>query len=403
MTEVEQTIRQTRLAGHGIKRRDSTANYVCFTSDISEDRQHVRPTMNACGTAAALFAGIALATGCSAKTEASPLIDFLIQDVCTDAQGQPQPGDPASCARHRDAAPGDAISYLLTDLDRPSGQTFQAISSIPVVGSDGGTLILVVKSLQGSFTPDYRFNFDPKRDAFDLIDTGKSRFASIVRTFDGGCGDQVFSHSGSRQTLAERAGGWILFPASADPATWPASQSLRHMTFRMQLADRGLACRDNQALGLTTWARPAATLFESGKQLIAIRSDHFAAEDLSQAENSFERNYFTREYGLTRWEAWQTLAYCEKTLGSGDVRCQPENVANPWHGRCVNLKEKTTQRSGVAIIGNQTWVRVQCRDQTNVIALTSPQLFAADGIAEGNDVDDVDFDATRRGKPRTSP
>lgn len=356
-------------------------------------------SMTAYGLATILFTGLALVTGCSAQTEASPLIDFLLQDVCVDGEDRPQAGDPTNCDRHRNVAPGEKISYLLTDLDLPSGQTFQAVSSVPVVGSDGSKLILVVKSLQGSFTPDYRFNFDPRRDAFDLIDTSKSRFASIVRTFDGGCGDQVFSHSGSRQTLAERAGGWILFPANADTAKWPASQSLRHMTYRMQLADRGAVCRDNQALGLTSWTKPAATIFESGKQLLAIRSDHFAAANLSQAENSFERNYFTREYGLTRWEAWQTLAYCEKTLGSGDARCQPENAANPWHGRCEKLKENSTQRSGVTIIGNQTWVRVQCRDQTNVIQLRSPQLFVAEGIAEANNVDDIDFEATRRGEP----
>lgn len=348
------------------------------------------------GIVPAAYLASILATGCSAPTEASPVVDFLVQNVCIDARDKVQPDDPATCARHRNVKIGEKVPYLLTDLDAATGQTFQAVSSIPVQGSDGSPLVLVVKSLQGSFGPDYEFNFKPARDAFDLIDVSKSRYASIVRTFDGGCFDQVFSRAGSRRTLADRAGGWILFPAGADTTDWPASQSVRHMTYRMQLADRGAACRDNQAQGLTTWAKPSPTLFESGKRLLAIRSDHFAAEDLTQAENSFERNYFTNEYGLTRWEAWQTLAYCQKTLGTADARCKPEDPANPWYGRCTKLKDATTQRSGSATIGNQTWVRVQCRDQTNLIILRNAQLFVANGIADANGVDDIDFEATAR-------
>lgn len=333
--------------------------------------------------------------GCSAEaaTEGQP-IDYLVQDVCLNEQGQAIAGDPAECPRRRDLRVGEPQRYILTDLDRASGTTFQAASSVPVREADGHLMIVVIKNLEGGFKPDYRFSFSQARDAFDLIDVSHSGYASIVRTFDGGCFDQIFSRNGSRRSLDDRAGGWVLFPVGSDPATWPAKGSLNLTTWRMQLTPGKAACADNKAAGVTTWEKPAPFTFESGKKLTAIRSDHFAAADLSQAENSFERNYFTTQYGLTRWEAWQTLAYCQKTLSELSPACRPADPANPWHARCTSLKEATTGLAGVAQIGGQTWVRMACRDQTNYIALERPQLFLSPAVGRGFDVTDIDHELT---------
>lgn len=329
--------------------------------------------------------------GCTARaaSDGQP-IDYLVQDVCLDVQGQPIEGDPATCARRRDLRVGEPQRYILTDLDRASGTTFQAASSVPVREADGHLMVAVIKNLEGSFTPDYRFTFSPLRDAFDLIDISHSGYASIVRTFDGGCFDQIFSRNGSRRTLEDRAGGWVLFPVGSVPDMWPAKSSLNLTTWRMQLTPGKAACADNQGAGVTSWEKPTLYTFETGKKLMAIRSDHFAAANLSQAENSFERNYFTTNYGLTRWEAWQTLAYCRKTLGKLNPGCRPADPANPWHSRCTLLKESMTGLAGVAHIGGQTWVRVACRDQTNYISLRRPQLFFSPELGQGFNVADID-------------
>lgn len=349
-------------------------------------------------TALAGTISCAMVSACSAQApEQGSLTDYLIQDVCVDGSDRALPSDPATCPRKRNLKVGEGLFYILTDYDSATGQSFQATSSIPVRGANGKLLILIVKSLEGSFGTGYTFNFRPERDAFDLIDVSNSKYASIIRTFDGGCFDQVFSHDGSRTTLANRAGGWILFPLESAPGAWPRVQSVNHMTYRMQLSDRGEACRDNHASGLTRWVNPALTIFESGKSLIAIRSDHFASGNLDQAENSFERNYFTREYGLTRWEAWQTLAYCQKTLGVSSPRCRPEDPANPWLGRCTKLKDETTGHPGSAIIGGQSWVRVMCRDQTHFIPLRFQQKFLNGMIANGSGQADIDYVATENG------
>ena len=166
----------------------------------------------------------------------------------------------------------------------------------------------------------------------------------------------------------------------------------------MQLSPRKGVCADNHAAGITSWTKPERYRFKSGKALTAIRSDHFAAANLKQAENSFERNYFTREYGLTRWEAWQTLAYCQKTLGKADARCRPADPANPWHGRCTELKEPTTGLAGVAQLGGQAWVRIFCRDQTHYIPLNRPQLFLSPKVGRGLGVVDIDYAGTIAGR-----
>ena len=333
--------------------------------------------------------------GCSASAASDGgAIDYLVQDVCLDAAGRAVPGDPASCPSRRDLRVGEPQRYLLTDRDRATGVTFQASSSIPVRGTDGSLMVLLVKNLEGSFGPNYRFSWSPTRDAFDLVDVSKSGFASIVRTFDGGCLDQALSRTGSRRTLADRAGGWILFPMTPAPAEWAPFQSRRLTTFRMQISPKKGLCADNHATGLTSWSRPARYVFESGKTLSAIRSDHFAVADLAQAENSFERTYFSREYGLTRWEAWQTLAYCQKTLGTADPRCSPADPANPWYGRCTRLIEPTTGRAGIARYGGQVWVRIFCRDQTHYIPLNRPQLFLSPGIGRGSALLDIDYAGT---------
>lgn len=333
--------------------------------------------------------------GCSAAAAPdADLMDYLVQDVCIGPGSGPIEGDPAKCARHRNIAIGEPQTYVMTDYDRRTGATFQASSSIPVRGTHGHLMVLLIKNLKGSFNPNYRFTFVPARDAFDLIDVRHSGYASIIRTFDGGCFDQVFSRNGSRKNLTDRSRGWVLFPLSPAPSAWPRTQALKLTTWRMQLTPMKGVCTDNHAAGVTSWNKPARYTFESGKTLTAIRSDHFAAADLHQPENSFERTYFTREYGLTRWEAWQTRVYCQRTVGQAHSRCRPDDPAHPSLARCSVLKEPSTGLPGVAFFGGQEWVRTDCRDQTHFIPLKRAQLFLSPEVGRGSGLLDIDYRGT---------
>lgn len=324
------------------------------------------------------------------------LLDYLIQDVCVDANQRVISGDPATCPTHRNVAVGEKLPFVLTDFDRSAGISLSAVSSIPVRAADGATLVLVSKNLQGRYTRDFTFSFSPGRDAFDLIDVSSSHYASIVRTFDGGCFDQIFSRNGKAEGMADRAGGWILFPRPGAPSDLPTSGSVLLKTYRMQVSPGPPQCANNQATGITFWTKPTSYTFETGKTLSALRTDHFAAADLAQPVNSFERFYFTREYGMTRWESWWTVAHCRATLGAQSPRCD-QAAANPLRARCAVLKLPSNVVSGLERWGGQDWVRMDCRDTTRYVALDRPHLPLTPEVARGGGLVDIDYAATIAG------
>jgi len=324
---------------------------------------------------------------------ASSLLDFLVQDVCVDAADRAVAGDPANCRHHRNLKLGEKLPYIVTDFDHAARISLGSMSSIPVRATDGTTMVLVTKSLQGRYTPGYSFNYSPARDAFDLIDIRHSKYASIVRTFDGSCFDQLFSRNGNARGMANRAGGWILFPLAPAPSRWPKQASVPIKTWRVQLSAAGPKCASNQGSGITFWTAPTPYTFETGKILTAVRSDHFAAVDLAQPENSFERFYFTREYGMTRWESWWTVAHCKKMLGAGSARCG-QTRANSVRTRCSVLNMPSNPISGLEQWGGQSWVRMDCRDSTRYVALARPHLPLSREIARGEGFIDIDYPAT---------
>jgi hypothetical protein len=349
-----------------------------------------RPRLILCCLSAVVISVSSCAANADPPAISPELIDYLVQDVCVDSSNHPTTGDPAVCKSHRNLQVGEPLPYLLTDFDSARRSSHQAVSSLPVRGSDGQLKVLVLKMLQGSFSRDSRLEFADRRDGFDLIDISHSDYASIVRTSDPGCYDQIFSRNGRVGSLTDRSGGWVLFPLEPAPTQWPRASSLHLTTWRVQLSAAAARCASNHATGLTTWYRPASYTFESGKQLIALRTEHFAAENLTQSENAFERFYFTREYGLTRWESWQTLASCQKSFGNSGGRCagEPHSPAARMCGAGGNLEE----------YGGQTWVRVDCRDFSHYLPLARSQFPLSRTLGSANGVRDIDYQATIEGK-----
>ncbi|WDD91629.1 hypothetical protein Bsp3421_001565 [Burkholderia sp. FERM BP-3421] len=316
------------------------------------------------------------------------LRDYLIQDVCVDADDNPIAGDPASCPSHRDMRVGERSPYLLTDFDHNSGAAYQSTNSIPVLGADGTTKVLVMKNLQGGFDSRFRFSFSEVRDGYDLIDLDNSSYASFIRTSDPGCRDQIWSRTGGAGSIAERAGGWILFPFQGPPSGWPPSSSIYHPTYHIQVTQPAPAgCGDGNSTGVTYWNGPGAYQFESGKVMTAIRSDHFAATTLSQRNNALERYFFTKEYGMTRWEAWIPRSRCYAERGAQDPSCHPETDNEPLRARCKVLNVSGTGHAGLDRWGDQDWVRVDCRDASRYVALDTPQYLLDDQIARRQVVD----------------
>ena len=319
------------------------------------------------------------------------LLDYLIQDVCTDGAGNAVAGDPASCGSHRNINIGEDLPYLVTDFDTSNGATYFSFSSIPVHGEDNTLKVLISKSGQGSFGPDFKFSFDPARDGYDLIDTTYSDFASAIRTSDGGCFDQMFSPTGDISSISARAGGWPLFPYD----TWKTGSSALVHTYKVQITPNVNGCSNGNSAGVTYWNAPAVYTFETGKSLTAIKQYHYASSQLAAQNNALELYYFSKEYGATRWEAWIPQSRCFAENGNNAGICHPEDPGNyPLQGRCSKLVVSSTGIAGLDTWGGQNWVRTDCRDNTNYVALNTPQLMLDDTMAQNDGYVDINYGET---------
>jgi hypothetical protein len=273
------------------------------------------------------------------------LTDFLVQNVCVDesgdpapgdpAPGDPAPGDPAACPHARDVKAGEDPPYRLTDYDRANGARYQTITSKPA----SGDRVLVTKDMGQSGY------------GYDLIERDGD-FVSITRTSDPGCGEQVVSGAGNGD-------GWIL-----SPTTRPDRPGHVRHAMRLTRAAPPPQCHDSAPVSIVpdrtinaVWHPPELFRFESGKSLLALKTEHHAHFDLSRPDNAIEVIYFTREYGFSRWEAWVPEARCIRE--GGESICQPGAPDNVLRGRC---RPDSARR----LRGGQIWVRIDCRDTTFV-------------------------------------
>lgn len=322
------------------------------------------------------------ATFWAAAAAGTPLIspelhDYLVQDVCVDARDHPLPGDPATCLRHRDIRAGEPSPYIMTDRSHRTGVTYEAQTSFPVRLADGTPGVMISRSLQGNFDPRFTFRFDASKNSYDLMDLVHSPYTSFIRTFDTGCHDQLWSHDGRARTFADRAGGWINFPRSP-PSSWPLSSSTPLRTFHIQLppAPPLPTCHDGSALGVSFWNQPRNYLFENGRSMAAIVSDHFGNADLADVNNALERYFFTRAYGNTRWEAWIPQRRCFAEKGADNPACHPERPDSyPLTEFCRVADPQGAGHPGLDHWGGQAWVRTACRDHTHYIPLDRPQIM----------------------------
>jgi hypothetical protein len=312
-------------------------------------------------------------------------LDFLIQNVCVDGSDNIIEGDPAVCPRQRNIRIGERVPYLLTDTDY-GGLTYQALSSYPVVGTDGQLKVMVAKNMQTRFDANFRFDFSEARDGYDLIDATGAHI-SAIRTSDGGCFDQKFSAS-SRQ----RSGGWVFFSRDLRGGSLVHSILLERLSPQRPPSCEAVGRSDNVH---AVWNAPTPTAFESGKVLPAIASYHFAHRDLARKNNALERFFFTREYGFTRWEAWIPLSRCQEDFAVTPQRCDPSHI----EGRCGS----SAPVAGTATWGNQAWVRVDCRDSTNYIPVNQPFIPLTEQMGTRNGLVDVDVASVLGGRSAEGP
>ena len=327
--------------------------------------QSLGRSISSVGSSKSIFTSSSIVNSLNARIDSGEqALDYVIQDVCVNANDNVIGGDPANCATHRNVRIGEKVPYIVTDVDTRNGNaTYQGLFSYPVPGTDGTLKILVSKNMQGQFKSNFNYDYDEHLDGFDLLDAN-GPYISGIRTSDPGCFDQIISSPSGRQN------GWIFF------APGGGSGSVNHdIRIERITPSRPAECSSvSQSSGNSTqdiWNPPGPMTFESGKTLHAIQTYHLAHWNLSQQNNAIEKYYFTREYGFTRWEAWIPRNRC---YAEGKWYCNDPSAY--IGGRCAG--------SGTTTWGNQVWVRVDCRDSTNYISLNTPVLPLKNTMANGD-------------------
>lgn len=366
--------------------------------------------------AAILLCGLGFAAKASAaETGATRAMDFLVENVCLDGQGvvvvgvSPIDGDPR-CASQRDLRPGEALTYHEQEWSRTDGsaaRTPRGSDSFPVKTRQFGTVAIHI--------------YDPRTDpggAFGRYDPARQDGGGTIAAISDDVAGFVATQLGRQElrlfigkacqpdqaiTASSLLDSWVLAPLdklagldlqghNVDSAGAVATGTVS-LPSGMVIAKAGAACPDRRNTGTTRWSvRPVTyrAVYKSGPKrglhvrlwtLIAERTGR-PAGDLDKAV-AFERAYFTRELGWTRWEAWKSVraSFAGARKWSSDAPDGSNERVSQAHGRVVDrdncgLPDSVDAQSRMALPAAPTDVRgtpradlavVGCIDVTNIV------------------------------------
>jgi hypothetical protein len=230
--------------------------------------------------------------------------DLLIQKVCVNAEGRVIPVDPYVCRdpnRLRPLRVGEALPYYKHDQPLPGHpEGLQRKDSYPMLDPHGRLLVIT------PFDHEPFDRFKASGDGYGVYAV-RDGWASTAGTRDGGGFSSTFFGVGCRAW-----GGWVFFPAT-DPIVAGSADLPIEGRHWQQNGEAWPGRCDPSRL------RPSATSWEwlSGfafggingspvKRLDALRSIHGTpARPVFLARGHLEVFYFTKLYGLTRWETWR--------------------------------------------------------------------------------------------------
>jgi hypothetical protein len=278
---------------------------------------------------------------------------FITQEVCVDGQDRPVTGDPVHCADKRRLRVGEAIPYRRVDAGN-----WQAFFAYPVQSPGGQPRAMVAKVFGGNDSSGSYGDLGV-RSGYDLLEIDEG-LVSGIRTSDQGAGDQIFW----RTADCARTNGWIFFPVGLKPGEHGERRSTLKITKGPSIACPWLFLR-SIAPDYTVWDRPAEPVrYTSGKLLDSIVSMHFAygdPADPAHDNDSMEKFYFTKPYGYTRWEAWETPEGCRKrALRNGK---DPAETCRPYPVERCN-------GANTATYFGKLYLRLDCRDVSFYVADT---------------------------------
>jgi hypothetical protein len=280
--------------------------------------------------------------------------DYLVQKICVDRTGAEVSVDPYFCPAGdslRPLRPGEPMPYHRHDQPMVQGH-----DSFPVTMPDGHEVVV------NPFDYAPFGQFDEDRDGYDLT-TVREGWASIIgtRTKKGAA---TFFGAGCKPY-----NGWVLFPVSAftgsnfqggsvqmpiasvdwnvPGGTWPGPCPAHYITATW-----------------TTWEWLPGFKYggvgrEPTKTLDTIRSIHgFVDSEHFRDHGHLEAFYFTRLYGLTRWEGWAT---------------QSRFAASPELGNKASIADNACTGPTEMTYRGIVFERISCRDWSAITVPGRPE------------------------------
>lgn len=336
---------------------------------------------------------------CAPARAAEGIADYMIMDVCVDAADSIVPGlvpSDAVCTRRRDIRPGERPPYELRNFLNAGGDCAEDGGSVAKlnrpVERDGQTRIV-------SST----LSLPPGACAGARGRPGEpGEGGASIQWYDEGYGFIMGSYSPVAPSIYQTPlcqedsrssrrffRGWVIAPAAV-----PAVGQSGYGVFEGRLATGAASalpadCPTRYRRALTTWL-VTSMRYTSGREMVSIVSSHFAQvsrDGLSPgATMQMEQTYWTREFGLSRWEKWARQDWVHPRSG----RSAPDLARElRQRGRCgspaggtFDISPRTRFTDAPArddayartIIDPQTgkqqlWLMTLCEDYTNIRVL----------------------------------
>ena len=239
---------------------------------------------------------VALLAGCApspTQAQSSRPTDYLIQMVCVDAADTPVFADPVDCPdSRRKLRVGEPLPYHKVDIGN-----FQISDSFPVADANGLTLGVQSYFFTDAFDDDPAFpnqvHHNPARGGYNIMGADED-WVFFRGTSDPGAYWQPW------WTPDCRAQGWLLYPNSR--RAFRRGEAPSPATFAPGCQGR---IRTNASTVEWRRVRDQPYVVDLADDSRTRRLDSIIVRHFSAGYGSMETNYFTREYGATRWEAWR--------------------------------------------------------------------------------------------------
>lgn len=259
---------------------------------------------------------------------------WLVKSVCVNSKGQLLPVDPyGGCPAGttiRKMQVGDPLPYYNKDNFN------QCCNNFPVQAANGQ--VYVVSGRNFAPYPEHEFHYGPKADGYDVygVNFNNDGWMSQTCTRDGGgYGTTTFG------AHCEIGGGWVFFPVANFLKGGISEHTSVDACYYMQNGESypGPCPEKYHTDFTTTWQLVKGYRFGGigggpVKPMDAMMCVHgyvpaSSAHRAAWAEKGhIEVFYFTREYGLTRWEDWKLASQNPKKAPVGKAGASLPDTVN---------------------------------------------------------------------------